>query len=81
MVQLAGLYFNGSLGSRDEEQALSWYKKAAALGDRDALYQLGLLSETGVALSVDVPTAIQYYQQSADKGNAKGMLALARIYQ
>lgn len=81
MVQLAGLYFNGSLGSRDEEQALSWYKKAAALGDRDALYQLGLLSETGVALSVDVSTAIQYYQQSADKGNAKGMLALARIYQ
>lgn len=81
MVQLAGLYFNGLIGTRNEAEGLHWYKKAAALGDRDALYQLGLLSETGVATTLDFPDAIHYYQLAADKGNAKAMLALARMSQ
>ena len=81
MVQLAGLYFNGLLGQRDEDQALIWYKKAADLGDKDALYQLGLLSETGVGVKLDFANAKRYYEQSASKGNAKASLALARMYQ
>lgn len=78
MVQLAGIYFN-VLDNQDE--ALSWYKKAAGLGDRDALYQLGLFSETGVAKTLNYAEAQQYYQQSAEKGNANAKLALARMYQ
>lgn len=81
MVQLAGLYFNGLLGPRDEEEALVWYKKAADLGDKDALYQLGLLSETGVSVTLDLANAKLYYEKSAAKGNAKASLALARMYQ
>lgn len=78
MVQLAGIYLNSA---SSEQKALSWYKKAAILGDRDALYQLGLLSETGVATKLDYADAIKYYQQSAEKGNANAKLALARMYQ
>ena len=81
MVQLAGLYFNGLNGDRNEEEAVTWYKKAAALGDRDALYHLGLLSETGVAVKLDYPEAVRYYQAAGEKGNAKAVLALARMYQ
>ncbi len=77
MVQLAGIYLN----SDDQKQALSWYKKAAELGDRDAMYQLGLLSETGVAAKLDYADAVKYYQQASDKGNANAKLALARMYQ
>lgn len=78
MVQLAGIYLKSS---SKQQQALSWYKKAADLGDRNALYQLGLLSETGVATKLDYPDAVKYYQKAADKGNANAKLALARMYQ
>ncbi len=78
MVQLAKLYFSTS---KDKQDALPWYKKAAELGDREALYQLGLLSETGVATQLDYSAAVGFYQQSANKGNANAKLALARMYQ
>ena len=78
MVQLAGIYLNQR---QESDEAFSWYKKAADLGDRDALYQLGLLSETGVAKPRDYAEAVRYYQLSADKGNANAKLALARMYQ
>lgn len=78
MVQLAGIYLNGSTNQKD---ALVWYKKAASLGDRDALYQLGLLSETGVATKLDYADAMDYYQQASNKGNLSAKLALARMYQ
>ena len=81
MNQLAGLYFRGALGKRDEQKALYWYKKAADSGDREANYQLGLLSETGVSTKLDYANAINYYQKSADLGNEKAKLALARMYQ
>ena len=78
MVQLAGIYFNTE---QDQGEALNWYKKAADSGDRDALYQLGLFSETGVAKTLNYAEAQRYYQQSAEKGNANAKLALARMYQ
>lgn len=77
MVQLADIYLN----SHDYEKALAWYKEAADRDDRNALYHLGLLSETGVATKLDYPDAVKYYQQAADKGNANAKLALARMYQ
>lgn len=78
MVQLAGIYLNGSSNQKD---ALVWYKKAADLGDRNALYQLGLLSETGVATKLDYADAMNYYEQASNKGNLSAKLALARMYQ
>jgi enhanced entry protein EnhC len=80
MVQLAGLYLNAK-EDRDEDEALIWYKKAAALGDRDALYQLGFFFETGVAGDSNPSEALQYYRQAADKGNEKAVSALARLGQ
>jgi enhanced entry protein EnhC len=77
MVQLAGLYFSAG----ESQKAQHWYKKSADLGNRDALYHLGLLSETGIATKLDYANALQYYQQSSDKGDANATLALARMYQ
>ena len=81
MVQLAGLYFNGINGVVDEDEAIALYQKAAQKGDREALYELGLLSETGVKLKQNYTDAIRYYKESSLKGNAKAKLALARMYQ
>lgn len=81
MTQLAGLYFEGTEGNRDEQQALAWYQQAAGAGDSTAMYQLGLLSETGVATQLDFQNAVKYYQQASNAGNEKAKLALARMYQ
>lgn len=82
MTKLADLYFNGLIeGKRNEEEAIFWYKKAASLGDSSALYQLGLLAETGVAMKLDFTQAINYYQAAARLGHEKAKLALARMYQ
>jgi enhanced entry protein EnhC len=50
-----------------------WYKKSADLGNREANYQLGLLSETGVGLPLNYANAIKYYQQAADLGDEKAI--------
>ena len=80
MVQLAGLYANDKK-LRDEKESVKWYKKAADLGDRNALYQLGYLAEKGIGMSKDPAFAFTQYQASADKGNAQAILALARMHQ
>lgn len=78
MTQLADIYLNHL---HDQDKAVEWYQKAAAQGDRDALYQLGLLSETGIGMKLDYPSAVKYYQQASDKGNDNAKLALTRMYQ
>lgn len=77
MTQLAGINFR----LQNIEQALHWYKKAAALGESGAQYHLGLLSETAVGTKLDFAEAVKYYQLSSDQGNEKAKLALARMYQ
>ncbi len=68
MTQLAGMYFYGLGHERNEQEALSWYKKAASLGNANALYALGLLSETGVATKIDFPDAPKILSTSFQSG-------------
>lgn len=77
MSQMAGIYFRNN----DKKQAVYWYEKAATLGDENAQYHLGLLSEAGVGVNLDFKQALKFYQASADQGNQKAQLALARMYQ
>ncbi|MFY7698442.1 MAG: tetratricopeptide repeat protein [Legionella sp.] len=84
MVQLAGLYLNidsKEFAPNQLQRALAWYKKAADLGDRDALYQLGLFAEIGLGSKLSLDDAVNYYQKAANKNNTKAIIALARIYQ
>lgn len=80
MVQLAGLYVDNKK-LNDKKEGIQWYKKAANLGDRDALYQLGHLAEQGIGMSKDPAFARTQYQASADKGQEQAILALERIHQ
>lgn len=80
MVQLAGLYMSKKTFYSDRE-GVKWYKKAASLGDRDALYHVGRLAENGIGMSKDPAFALSQYQISADKGNAEAIFALARMHQ
>jgi TPR repeat protein len=66
---------------KEIKKSVFWLKKAAALGDSDAEYQLGWISEQELGNASAVAQAIQYYRQAASKGHAKAMLGLARVSQ
>lgn len=77
MAQLAHLDFQAN----KVQEAVQEYTAAAKLNEPTALYQLGLLSETGVGLTRDPNQAVNYYQKAASLGNEKASFALARMLQ
>lgn len=52
----------------DAERALAMLRQAAAMGDRHANYQLGLLYQGSTILPHDIRRALKYYKYSADRG-------------
>ncbi|PJD92749.1 MAG: endopeptidase IV [Legionella sp.] len=73
----------GILYAKDHkyDDAVSWLNKAVAQDDADAEYQLGWMAEKGMTRQSSMSEAIKHYQSSAGRGNARAMLALARLYQ
>ena len=49
--------------------------------DPNVWYQLGLMSETGVAQKIDLDPARIYYEKVAKAGSTEANVALDRIYQ
>ncbi len=69
---------NGATGSADKARV--WFKKAAALNNKYALYALGF-EIMGSAENVKQATpAIQYYEKAANLGHLEAMVELGRIY-
>lgn len=80
MVQLGEINLN-STGFRHSHAALEWYEKAAAKGNRDALYQVARMAEKGEGGAKDLNKAVKNYQLATEKGNAEAALALAALYE
>ncbi|MTI10418.1 tetratricopeptide repeat protein [Curvivirga aplysinae] len=57
------------------------YIEKAEIGDRKAMFFLGLLNEQGVAPDASLENAVFWYEKSAEAGNLDGAIAAARIYQ
>lgn len=69
---------SGATGSADK--ARIWFKKAAALNNKYALFALGF-EIMGSAQNVkQAAPAIQYYQKAANLGHLEAMVELGRIY-
>lgn len=62
------LYHFGLGVTADPVQAKSWYEKAAARNDADALYALGLLYENADLGPRDLAAALRYYREAAALG-------------
>lgn len=57
---------NGNGRSRDVEEAIKWYRKAAAQGHRDALFHLGMMYAEGSGVRKNNGEAVIYFRQAAD---------------
>lgn len=51
MVSLATMYYNGDSVKQNNELAFSWYQKAADLGDKNAMANLGWMYDLGRGVS------------------------------
>ncbi|MBY0544294.1 MAG: sel1 repeat family protein, partial [Gammaproteobacteria bacterium] len=83
---LATMYRNGHGTEQNSQQAVFWYKEAAAdsggkRGNRDAQYQLGIIYLTGWCLTTESPQAgLDLLLQAANQNHAGAQHYLAVIY-
>ena len=54
-------------------------RKLANSGDTDAMYQLGLMYESGDGMMQNTPIALNRFRQAADKGHEKAKEKLHRL--
>ncbi len=62
------------------DEAVSWYKQAAAKGNQYAAYRLGRLYLQGGQVLKDVSTALKYLAASAEQRNQYAQYALGKLY-
>lgn len=80
-VDLGKVYYFGLGGTRDDNQALAWFKKAAEQGDAKGEYHLGQMYTEGKGgLKESEYEAAVWYEKSAQQGYAPAQYYLAILY-
>ena len=65
----------------DQQEALTWYKKAANQNNATAITNIGYMYQNGVGVEVDLVKGFEYYLKAADLGNAAAQENLGRSYE
>lgn len=82
--RLGVLYYNGQGVPEDEQQAIYWWKKAAAQGYTEAMFQLGSAYLFGAQTAKLVPDpdreAAMWYFQAASAGHAEAQYHLGLLF-
>lgn len=82
--RLGALYYQGQGVPEDEKQAIYWWKKAAAQGYAEAMYQLGSAFLLGTQAAKIVPDpdreAAMWYFQAASAGHAEAQYHLGLLF-
>jgi hypothetical protein len=77
---IAGWYQQRMQRTTVSAQQLQSLQSRAGSGDADAMYQLGLLYQSGRGVTADQGQAQQWLEQAARAGNAYAQYALALLY-
>jgi len=77
MVCYAFLQMNGLGVEKNQAEANRWYRKAAAAGSSDAMYNLANNVANGAGIAKDIAEANRWYRKGAEAGNANAMFSLA----
>ena len=82
--RLGTMYYNGTGVTEDEKQAIYWWKKAAASGHADSMYQLGTAFLYGSHAAKIVPDpdreAAIWYFQAASAGHVEAQYHLGLLF-
>ena len=83
ILQLAMLYESGTTDTNeivDYSNSFKCYKKAAELGDDEAIYMLGHYYRYSLGVDKDYNKAMEYFQTAAEKGNEYAMFNIGDLY-
>ena len=69
-----------ALQSQDYKQAVEWFRKAAAQGNADAQYNLGVMYSNGQGVKQDYKKAVEWFRKAAAQGNADAQYNLGVMY-
>lgn len=82
--RLGGLYYHGQGVAEDESMAIYWWKKSAANGNAEAMYQIGhayLFGNTAARNVADPDReAAVWYFQAASAGHAEAAYTLGLLF-
>lgn len=59
---------------------MNWYETAAAAGDPDAQFYLGMMHEQGLRVARDAAQAARWYAAAAAQGHARAQFKIAMAY-
>ena len=66
--ELGYRYMNGDGVSRNREEAVTWYRKAAEQGLKESMHNLGLCYYNGDGVEKDWSEAAKWFKKAAEKG-------------
>lgn len=79
---LAGEMYRHGIGTeKDEKKAFSYYEKAAALGDVDAIVKVGRAHLAGIGVPVDYQKSLHFFESAANQNNPEAMVLIAYQYE
>ena len=68
--ELGVFYYSGLGVSKDDAEALKWYRLAAEQGHSGAQYEIGLRYHAGAGVSEDAKEAVKWYRLAAEQGDS-----------
>ncbi len=66
--------------ARDDKAGVSWFRKAAELGDQNAQFNLGVFYGKGRGVEQDYEAAIFWYRKAAEQGDPSAQCNLGVLY-
>jgi TPR repeat protein len=80
-LDLGTMYGQGQGVTKDDAQAVVWYRKAADQGNSEAQFNLGWNYGEGQGVTKDDAQAAVWYRKAADQGNATAQNNLGYMYE
>jgi TPR repeat protein len=79
--EVACAYYSGQRGvTRNEVEAVKWYRKAAEQNYASAQYNLGFCYERGIGVTEDLVEAVKWYRKASDQNLAAAQHSLGGCY-
>ncbi|MGA2774369.1 MAG: tetratricopeptide repeat protein [Bryobacteraceae bacterium] len=78
--RVAYMYDVGKGVARNSEQAVRWYRAAAANGEAAAQYNLGLMLANGEGVAKDYDEAAKWFRSAASQGDSMAQYELGLLY-
>jgi TPR repeat protein len=76
---LGSCYYYGTGVTKDEVEAVKWFRKAAGQEYAGAQYNLGVCCQLGTGVTKDEQEAVKWYRKAAEQGDAEAKKALERL--